>query len=86
MNKNQIEYWNEYCIRSTYGACNGKEFYDEVIDENENEILCKSYPGQGMKGEAVWLRKCLIGHLYEVVLKPQNYKCSIKQFTIFDFF
>lgn len=85
MNKKQIEYWNAYCIHSTYGACNGKEFYDEVIDENENEILCKSYPGQGMKGEAVWLRKCLIGHLYEVVLKPQKYKRNIKQFSIFDF-
>lgn len=85
MTKSQVKYWQEHCIHSIYGANNGKEFYDEVLDETENEILCKSYPEQGMKGDPVWLRKCLIGHLYEVVLKPNKFKQRIKQLSIFDF-
>lgn len=85
MNKKQKSYWSEHCIHSTYGANNGKEFYDEVLDETEKEILCKSYEGQGMRGEPVWLRKCLIGGLYEIVSKPKKFRQSLKQLSIFDF-
>ena len=84
MTKKQIQYWKEHCIHSTYGANNGKEFYDEVLDETETEILCKSYPNQNMRGEPVWLRKCLIGRLYEAVLKPKKFIHNVKQLTIFD--
>ncbi len=84
MTNKQARYWNDHCIHSIYGANNGKEFYDEVLDETEKEILCKSYEGQGMCGVPVWLRKCLIGSLYEVVTKPARFRQKIKQLSIFD--
>ncbi len=84
MNSKQVKFWTEHCIHSTYGARNGKEFYAEVLDENEKEILTKCYEGQEMRLDPTWLRKCLIGSLYEIVDKPSKFRQKNKQLSIFD--
>lgn len=84
MTNKQARYWNDHCIHSIYGARNGKEFHAEVLDETEKEILTKCYEGQEMRLEPTWLRKCLIGSLYEIVDKPSKFRQRIKQLSIFD--
>ncbi len=84
MTKRQTEYWSSHCLHSTYGANNNKEFYTEVLDESENELLTRCYPKQHMQEDTTWLRKCLIGSLYEVVEKPKEFICTMKQLTIWE--
>lgn len=76
------QYWNDYCLHSIYGACDGAEFYSKVIEERERELVVESYPGQGMQEGTTTLRKCLIGSLYEVVEIPERF--VIRQLS-FDF-
>lgn len=79
------QYWKSHCLKSIYGARNGKEFYAEVIEEREFEYDVVSYPGQEMKEGVSTLRKCLIGSLYEIVETPRSFINKNKQMSIFDF-
>lgn len=76
-------YWKSHCLKSIYGARDGKEFYEKVLEEKENEYITISFPDQNMKEEITSLRKCLIGSLYEIVETPSRY--IAKQMSIFDF-
>lgn len=84
------------CLRSTYRGSKKDEFYLEILDEvvaipsgfNQPEDCYKVrvFDGQGFKTDVHWLRKTLIGTLYEVVDTPNQFLPSQnKQLTIFDF-
>lgn len=77
--------WKTKCIRSTYREAGAlkEQFYAKVLDESKEEILTQCYPGQGMDETPSWMRKSLIGVLYEIVDIPESQKP--KQYSIYDY-
>lgn len=79
------------CLKSLYR--NEGQFYLKILDEaitvptgfldKEPCYKVQCYEGQGFRTDITWLRKSLIGSLYEIVDIPDKFKK--KQLTIFDF-
>lgn len=84
------------CLQSTYHGSKKEEFYLQILDEDvvtptgfvgtqEPCYKVKAFDGQGYKTDTTWLRKSLIGTLYEVVDTPQRFLKTNMQLSIFDF-
>lgn len=80
------------CLKSLYR--HEGQFFLKILDEaimiptgfEGHEEPCykvQCYEGQGFRTDISWLRKSLIGILYEIVDIPKQFKQ--KQLTIFDF-